>query len=258
MKSYNSKLEWDHSQTRMQNSASYWTWIMLVFRTVIFLVFQALIATIFILSGTPMPWDASAGWWLITASFGSLATIFLLVRLYRREELNYWSLFHFQRRTLGLDMLTSLGILVIAVPVAMLPNMLLVKELFGDQQIALDMLIRPLPLWAVGLSLMFFPISIALSELPNYFAYVLPRLEVKTGHSWLAIGLTSFWLSAQHVSLPFLPDARFILWRLIMFLPFALMLAVILRWRLRLLPYLVIIHGLMDFSTALLVLAISL
>ena len=231
---------------------------MLVFRTVIFFIFQAIIAAIFLFLRAPAPWDSSGDWWFITASLGSLATIFLLVRLYRREGVNYWSLFQFQRKTLGLDLLTSLGILIIAVPVAMLPNLLLAKGLFGDHQIALDMLIRPLPLWAVAISLALFPASIALSELPNYFAYVLPRLEARTGRAWLAIGLTSFWLSAQHVSLPFLPDARFILWRLIMFLPFALMLAVILRWRLRLLPYLVIIHGLMDFSTALLVLAVSL
>jgi hypothetical protein len=69
--------------------------------------------------------------------------------------------------------------------------------------------------------------------------------------------LTSFWLAAQHISLPFLPDIRFIIWRLAMFLPFAFMLAVILRWRIRLLPYLVIIHGLMDLSTGLLILFAS-
>lgn len=242
----------------MSNRASHWTWIMLVFRTVIFFLIQAVIAAIFFFLGVPAPWDTSAGWWPITASLGSLATILLLFLLYRREGLNYWHLFHFQRKTLSLDLVTSLGIMVIAVPVAMLPNMILAKELFGDQQLALDMLIRPLPLWAVVISLTLFPVSIALSELPNYFTYVLPRMESKTDHTWLAVGLTSFWLSAQHISLPFIPDVRFILWRLVMFLPFALMLALILRWRSRLLPYLVIIHGLMDLSTAMLVLAISL
>jgi len=35
-----------------------------------------------------------------------------------------------------------------------------------------------------------------------------------------------------------------------MFFPLALMLGILLRWRPRLLPYLVIIHGLMDLGTA--------
>ena len=245
-------------QTTIQKTTSHWPWIMLVLRTVIFAVFQAVIAGIFFLRGNSAPWDASAGWWPITAALGSLVVIALLIWLYRREGLRYWSLFHFQRGTLVKDLWSSLAILVITIPIAFLPNILLAQGLFGDQQIALDLLVRPLPLWAVGLSLTLFPVTIALAELPNYFAYVLPRLESKTKHAWLAVGLTSFWLAAQHISLPFLPDLRFIVWRLAMFLPFAVMLALILRWRLRLLPYLVIIHGLMDFSTALLVLSVSL
>jgi hypothetical protein len=230
-----------------------WKWGMLVFRAVIFAVLQGVVAGIFFIQGAPSPWGSSGAWWPITASLGSLATITLLVWLYRREGSSFWKLFYVQRQTLGVDLLTSLVILMFTIPVAMLPNILLAKGLFGDQQIALDMLIRPLPLWAVILCLTLFPVSIALSELPNYFAYVLPRLEAQIKRPWLAVGLGSFWLAAQHVSLPFLPDIRFIVWRLAMFLPFALMLAIILRWRIRLLPYLVIIHGLMDFSTGLLV-----
>ena len=233
-------------------------WVMLGLRTVLFLIFQAAIAGIFFSQGVPSPWDSSAGWWPITASMGSLVVIILLVWLYRREGLNYWDLFHFQRKTLGIDLRTGLAICVVTIPIAMLPNILLAKGLFGEPQIALDMLVRPLPLWAVALSLTLFPFMIALSELPNYFAYVLPRLEAKTKHAWLAIGLASFWLAAQHICLPFLPDIAFIFWRLAMFLPFALFLAIILRWRIRLLPYLVIIHGLMDLSTAFLVLSVSL
>ncbi len=241
----------------MQNHASPWPWIMLVIRMGLFMVFQAVIAGMLFLQGASAPWTSSAGWWPMTASLGSLVVIALLTWLYRREGLSYWRLFSFQRSTWRIDLLTSLALLVVIVPLALLPNVLLAKWLFGDQQIALDLLIRPLPLWAVVLSLTLFPVSIALSELPNYFAYVLPRLEAKTQKAWLAIGLTSFWLAAQHMGLPFLPDVRFLLWRLAMFLPFALMLAVVLRWRSRLLPYLVILHGLMDFSTALLVLFAS-
>ncbi len=48
-------------------------------------------------------------------------------------------------------------------------------------------------------------------------------------------------------------DGRFILWRFWMFLPFALMGAVVLRPRPQLLPYLVVVYGLMDQATALMI-----
>ena len=123
-----------------------WTWGMLVLRTVIFAVLQSVVAGIFFIQGVPSAWGSSGAWWPITASLGSLVTIALLIWIYRREGSSYWRLFHFQRQTFGVDLLTSLAILVVTVPVAMLPNILLAKGLFGDQQIALDMLIQPLPL----------------------------------------------------------------------------------------------------------------
>jgi hypothetical protein len=63
--------------------------------------------------------------------------------------------------------------------------------------------------------------------------------------------------AAQHICLPFLPDQRFMAWRLGMFLPFALLLAVLVRWRRSLLPYLMVVHFLMDLATALMVLCVS-
>lgn len=237
--------------------SAHFPWIMLIVRTLLFFFFQALIALVFLLRGGSTPWITSSGWWPVTASLGSLVVIALLVNLFRREGKRYGDLFRINRETLGKDLLALLGIFIIMGPVAFLPNILLARGLFGDQQIALDMLIHPLPLWAVIVSLTLFPLSIALSELPCYFAYVMPRLEAKTGKPLLAGGLIAFWLAAQHIALPFLPDGRFILWRLGMFLPFAILLALVLRWRPRLLPYLVIIHGLMDLSTGILVLFAS-
>ena len=64
-------------------------------------------------------------------------------------------------------------------------------------------------------------------------------------------------LAFQHVTLPLVFDLHFLLWRLLMFIPFALMVGMVLRWRSRLLIYMVIIHGLMDFYAAWLILAAS-
>jgi hypothetical protein len=48
--------------------------------------------------------------------------------------------------------------------------------------------------------------------------------------------------------LPFIPDGRFFLWRLGMYLPFALFAGLLLKLRPGLLPYMIIVHGLLDIS----------
>ncbi len=52
-------------------------------------------------------------------------------------------------------------------------------------------------------------------------------------------------------------DAAFVLWRLLMFMPFAFLLGAALHWRARLLPYLMVVHGLLDLQAAWMVLAAS-
>jgi membrane protease YdiL (CAAX protease family) len=94
--------------------------------------------------------------------------------------------------------------------------------------------------------------TVALTELPTYFAYCMPRLEAQTGR-WSAVLLSSFFLAAQHCTLPLIWDGRFFVWRLLMFIPFALFVGLLLRWRPQLLPYLVVVHGLMDLAMVLMV-----
>lgn len=69
----------------------------------------------------------------------------------------------------------------------------------------------------------------------------------------LAMVLASLFLAAQHATLPLLFDGRFILWRLLMFIPFALFVGLLLRWRPQLLPYLAVVHGLLDMATVLMI-----
>ena len=112
---------------------------------------------------------------------------------------------------------------------------------------------RPLPEWAIVTTAVVFPVSIALSELPNYYGYVMPRLKVLTGAGWKIVVLVGVAHAVQHVTLPLLFDARFMLWRFGMFLPFTVFVACLVNCRPSLLPYLMSIHALLDASLAALV-----
>jgi hypothetical protein len=101
-----------------------------------------------------------------------------------------------------------------------------------------------------------FPIIHALTELPTYFGYVLPRLSAMT-RPRMALVLTAAVLSFQHLFLPLLFDWKYLVWRALMFLPFALWIGWIIHRRATVLPYLAIAHALLDVTLPIYVLQAS-
>lgn len=220
---------------------------MLFARTLLFAAFQALFALGMTLAGSTAAWDASNAWWPVAALLTNLVCIALLIVLFRSEGKSFWSLFRVEPGTWRKDMLPLLLALLITGPIGFLPGTLLSQALYGDPQAASLLMIQPLPLWGALLSILF-PLTIIFAEIPLYFAYVQPRLEALSGSRTLAVLLPALMLSLQHATLPLRFDPAFIIYRAFMFLLFALMLSLLLRWRPRLLPYFVIVHGLMDLS----------
>lgn len=227
-------------------------WLMLPSRLLLFAFWQMVAAIVLALLGGANAWRSSAGWWPVTAVLANLVCLGLLHRLYKQEGTRFWDIFRIQRQTLKKDLLILLGTLIVTGPIAFLPNILTANWLFGSQQAALDMFMKPLPPWSIIFAIILFPVTVALTELPTYFAYCMPRLEAQIGR-WPAVLLASFFLAAQHCTLPLIGDGRFLLWRLLMFIPFALFVGLLLRWRPQLLPFMVVMHGLMDLALVLMV-----
>lgn len=230
------------------NSASYqspFPWLVLFSRLVLFAIVQALIAIVLLLLGSPDAWSESARWWVFSTIVTNVVSILLLVRLFRAEGKRYLDLLHFERTTFWTDLALAIGVFILAAPIGTIPSIALGKMMFGASDVPVAMMYRPLPLWAILIGFLF-PVTIAFSELPSYFGYVMPRLERELGNGWLAWALAALFLSLQHMTLPLILDGRFILWRAVMFLPFTLYLGWVLKVRPRLLPYLVVSHFLID------------
>jgi hypothetical protein len=230
---------------------------MLGARTVLFAAWQAIIAGIFLLLGHTAPWEASIAWWPLTAALTNGVTIGLLAWLLRQEGRSLWTLYggegRGKARPWQRNLLLVLGVLVISLPLVYLPNIGLGTLLFGDAAHTVAIMFRPLPVWAAAAGLVLFPLTIGFAELPTYFGYVMPRLSEGGARPWLALVLAAAALSVQHAALPLVFDGRFLLWRAFMFLPFALFVGFALRRRPRLLPYMMVVHALLDVSAAWLV-----
>jgi hypothetical protein len=229
-------------------------WLLLFGRAALFFGIQCLFALGYLLAGSQTPWNNSAAWWTLSVFIANLICLAMMVRQFCAEGKSYWSIFTILRENIKTDLLSMLGVLIITLPISMLPNILLAIGLYGDPQIGLTMLVRPLPFWAVIASLILFPLTQGLVEIPTYFSFAMPRLEVQGQPRWLALALPVLMLGLQHIAVPFLFDLRYIAWRGLMFLPFALLVGLVMRWRPRLLPYMAIMHILLDFSFAIMLL----
>lgn len=225
-------------------------WLMLISRSALFLFVQLLIALVLALAGVPKAWGESSRWWTFMAILANLGSIYLLVRVFNAEGKRYFDAIRFSRQSIKTDLLWFVISTVIAMPLGALPMTPLSNLLFGDPMAATRMMFRPLPTWAFVLSFLF-PLTIAFAELPTYFGYCMPRLANQLKNGWLAWLIASFFLAAQHMFLPLILDGRFMLWRLGMFLPFALFIGLVLKLRPSLLPYYIIVHALIDISAVL-------
>lgn len=223
-------------------------WLMLFSRLVLFFFFQVMISLILLLMGKANAWDESARWWLFTVIPTNLVSIYLLVRLFSIEGKRYIDLLRFSRATVRKDLIWLLASSVVGLPIMALPMTNLAVLIFGDSMTPINMMFRSLPLWALIIGFLF-PLTIAFAELPTYFGYVMPRLAIQLKNGWVAWLISAFFLGFQHCFLPLILDGRFILWRLGMYLPFALFAGLLLKLRPSLLPYFAVIHALIDIST---------
>lgn len=221
---------------------------LLASRLCLFLFFQGLIALVL------QSWTRSEGYWLLTATLANIVSIIVLVSLFRSEGRRYLSLFRFERLTLRKDIRIFVILALLTGPVAMGPNYLLSRWLWTDPAIPFEMMFRPVGSWLAPVMLLTFPVTIALAELATYFGYIMPHLKGELRSTWPAVLLPVLFLSLQHITLPFIPDIRFILYRGLVFLPFAALIGIALHRRPSLFPYFAILHGIMDAGTVMMLL----
>jgi hypothetical protein len=241
--------------------ASRWVvWGMLLIRTGLAVSLQCAVAIGFAIGGADDPWRSAADWWLAWFALASVLNLTLLQRLLAREGLRLRDLYRLRvrdRDALKHDLAWVAVALVVAGPLGFLPNLLIGGALWGSDPVGAELSFRPLPLAGAWAILLVFPVVHALAELPTYFGYVMPRLQALSGWKTRAVIVCGVVLSLQHVALPLLFDGRYLVWRALMFLPFALWFGFVINRRPTTLPYLVVAHFLLDFTLPLWVLLVS-
>jgi len=92
--------------------------------------------------------------------------------------------------------------------------------------------------------------------MPLYFGYSFNRLKTLTGSPVFSIAYVIFFYALQHSFMPVIWDLKYILFRFLSFLPLMIVLGIIYS-RKRLLPEMMIGHGVMDLGTGIQILISS-
>ena len=172
--------------------------IMLSSRAIIGLITTALVATIFF-RGSVDPWAAAYPWWRVFCALIGLGLIPLYF-LVRKEGITIPDLGSFSHRSWKRDVLVGLGLFIPFLLLGMGGIMTIVVLFRYD----LPAGVENLPIWATLFILIIWPIIWGISEDITYLGYSLPRIEALTGkRKWLAVVLIWFFLSFQHVLVPF-------------------------------------------------------
>lgn len=231
-------------------------WLLLPSRLLLFAAFQAVIALVLWIATARFDLQAAGLYWPFAATGANIVTVLVLWLVYKNEGRSFVELYKFTKGSVGKDILVVVALFVLAAPLSMFPNTLLGNALFGNVSAVMPLLFGSLPRLVAYLTLVF-PLTIAFAELPLYMGYILPRISEQSGSRVLAVLVAGFFLALQHCTLPLVFDLRFVLWRFGMFLPLALFLAVVLAWRPRLLPYVMIGHALLDLTTVVMLISAS-
>lgn len=232
-----------NSQTNIKQHVL--TYALLGSRFIFFFLFQALIALLV------NSWKTSEKYWLLTATLTNIVSMVLLFILFKRDGKTYCGIFSFSRKTIRKDIVIFLGLAIVSVPIVFLPGYFLSIMIWGDPNVPTALMFGPIEKWLIYTLLILFPVTIAFAELATYFMYIMPKLKEQLKAKWLAVFMPVLFLSLQHCTLPFIPDLQFIIYRFFVFLPFAALLGISIYYRPTLFIYFAILHGIMDFGTAL-------
>jgi len=172
-------------------------------------------------------WEQSEKYWPFVITITNIICIILLIKLFQKEGKNYFDIFKIKRENLKKDLKKMILILLMIFPIAFLPNIIISNLLFGDIQIAVDLLVRPMPYSVAVLALILFPITQGLVEIPLYFSYVMPGLEKQGYKNSVSLGLPALMLGLQHIAVPFIFNYKYLIWRGLMFLPFAFLIGIV-------------------------------
>lgn len=211
------------------------------------LIFIAVFIVISVIAGKGLS-DIS-NTWSVAASAVNIVTIATLIFITRgngglRKLLNYEKGKTTPKQAVGMSAL----ILCLGMGLMFLAGFLC----YGRIPYAPPMMIAPIPIPLAVINLILLPITTAIAENSIYLGCGVNTIK----NRYLSVILPSFFFALQHSFIPTLPDARYMIYRFLSFLPLTIILCINYRKNRNPMP-IMIGHAIIDLMTAGQILATS-
>ena len=181
--------------------------LMLVARSALAVVAQALVAVIFALRSSPAPWHAAEPWMPVYGTLIDVGCLTLLWRLTRREGIGVADLIGFDRSRLGRDLVLGLAIIPVGLVLILGGVYATGWLIYGTP--SSPYLFGQLPLPAAVYGVFVFPFIWGLTEQMTYNGYLVPRFRVLCRSTSLTVAFVSIVWSFQHAVTPLTFDPKF-------------------------------------------------
>ena len=209
---------------------------------------QALVAAVFALRSSPTPWHDAEPWLPVYGTLIDAGCLALLWRLTRCEGIRLFDLVGFERTRLVRDVLLGLALIPVCLVFILAGTSAAGWLVYSS--VTPPYFSGPLPLPAVLYGVLVWPFIWGLTEQMTYNGYLVPRFQVLSRRTSLAVAVVAFAWSFQHSFMPLTFDPRFMAFRLLSPIPQSVFITLVyLRLR-RVIP-LAIAHALMDGATVL-------
>ena len=222
-------------------------------RSFLLIASQGFVALILLSLHHPSPWREAGYWWNVYGTLVDIGCLLGLRYFTQREGIRIRDLVGPIRLRHGRDVLVGLGYFALILPVFVVGGYFAQRFFYGtsgQNPGAYVFEAHAFPVWATIYALSIWWMIWSPTEEITYQAYALPRFKALTGQTWIAFVIIGFWWAVQHSALPFIPDARFVLFRFLAFLP-GVLVTMTIYWRTRRLAPLIIAHWPMDIVGAL-------
>ena len=98
-------------------------WLMLISRSVLFILFQCLFTLIFIMTtSSASAWDEATRWWTFAVILTNVCSIYLLDRVFKAEGKRFPDILKFSRATWKADLWWFIAFSIVGMPIATLPR----------------------------------------------------------------------------------------------------------------------------------------
>ena len=212
---------------------------------------QALTAGLFALRGSTNAWQDATAWWPVYSTITDVLCLVILVWLLRRENLKVIDLVGAKGKDIIKQLVWTPAYLLAVAPTSLLAS-IITQAYYGT---ALPPMIAVVNLPPVGelYSLIIWPIIWVITEELVYLGYLLPRMEVLSGKTWIAILVVIFFWGIQHLAMPFMLDEKYLISRVLAAIAAISSFPIVfVLWRRRLIP-LIGVHYIADLATAFLI-----